>query len=89
MRLATRVAVGGFSFHVAPLSLARLPIWGVSLFIPAERAAPTMDSIDVSGKVAMVTLKSQMLSLPSQSKSLNPINEHEMESFICLKPTVF
>lgn len=45
------------------LTLGRLSIWGVSLFIPVESAVSTINLIDVSG-VAMMTLKTQMLALP-------------------------
>lgn len=68
--MATRVAVGGFFFFFVPchtsLTLGRLTIWGVSLFIPVESAVSTINLIDVSG-VAMMTLKTQnaqMLALP-------------------------
>lgn len=63
--MATRVAVGGFFFvpcHTS-LTLGRLSIWGVSLFIPVEGAVSTINLKDVSG-VAMMTLKTQMLALP-------------------------
>lgn len=45
------------------LAVGRLPIWGVSLFIPVESAVSTINSIDISG-VAIMTRTTKMLTLP-------------------------